>query len=96
VSKSLLTEKITIVWLVLTVLTGISWVMSDGTVPTEASATTYVAIGLFVLAFFKVRLVIMYFMEVHGAPWPLRILFEVWVLGIFLAVVRFYLQGASF
>ena len=93
---SILTEKITIVWIVLSLLTGISWVLSDGSGPTAGAGITYVAIGLFVLAFFKVRLVIMYFMEVLEAPRPLRYLFEVWVLGIFAAVVGLYLQGTQF
>ena len=94
--KSVLTEKITIVWIFLTLLTGISWILSDGSSPTDATAITYVAIGLFALAFFKVRLVIMYFMEVLDAPWALRSVFELWVIGIFLAVVGLYLQTAQF
>ena len=92
---SVLTEKISIVWLFLAALTGLSWLLADGYEPTDPQAFTYVAVGLFALAFFKVRLVIMYFMEVLDAPWALRGLFEVWVVGVFIAVVSFYLYGAQ-
>jgi len=95
IMTSVLTEKITLVWLFLAVLTGLSWLLADGLEPTNPAGFTYVAVGLFALAFFKVRLVIMYFMEVLDAPWILRGLFEVWTVGVFVAVVSFYLYGTQ-
>lgn len=37
-------------------------------------------IAALVLAFFKVRLVIMYFMEVRADPLAFRMIFETWLL----------------
>lgn len=35
-----------------------------------------------VLAFVKVRIVVMHFMEVGHAPWPFRLALECWIVGV--------------
>lgn len=91
--KSLFYSEVTGVWLLLTLLTGISWYLSGGSTPDNAGSYSYVTVGLFVLAFYKVRLVIMYFMEIATAPLPLRALFETWVLAVCGVVVTLYVRG---
>ena len=92
---SILNDKITYVWLLLAFLTGLSWLLADGYNPADPAAFTYVAVGLLALAFIKIRLVIMYFMEVRDAPWVLRGIFEVWVVAVFSGTVYLYLIGGS-
>ncbi len=94
--KSALTDKVTIIWLLLASLTGLSWMLGENQTFHSPEALAYMAVGLFALAFFKVRLVIMYFMEVLDAPRVLRGLFEAWVVVIFFAVVSSYLLGVQF
>jgi hypothetical protein len=46
----------------------------------------YISIGVLILSLFKVRLVIMHFMEIKSAPWLLRFAFEAWLLIMFLVI----------
>lgn len=91
---SLLNNRVTYVWFFLAILTALSWGLADGIEPTTVSGVKYLAVGLLALAFFKVRLVIMYFMEILNAPWLLRGLFEAWVILVFTVMCFLYLQGA--
>ena len=76
------------IWIVLMLATIATtwWLSKDG----FAAKTATVAI--FLIAAFKVRLVLMYFMELRHAPLPLRLLFEAWVLVATAAVLGIYLQ----
>jgi hypothetical protein len=56
-----------------------------------ASSGTRAAILMMVVAFFKVRLVILHFMEVRAAPASLRLLCEGWVFMTCSAILGFYL-----
>jgi len=70
-----------VVWLVLVTATLVSWSLR--------------AIGLAVLAvaFVKVRLVGLYFMELRTAPVPLRLAFEAWVVVVGAVLAGLYLLG---
>ncbi|MCY4426732.1 MAG: cytochrome C oxidase subunit IV family protein [Halieaceae bacterium] len=92
---SLINSKVTYVWCFLAVLTGVSWVLGDGYDPGTAEGYRYVTIALLVLAFFKTRLVIMYFMEVLNAPLPLRGIFEGWVIVVCGILITLYLTGGA-
>ena len=81
----------TYVWLLLAALTAVSWGLADGVVPNSASQMQWLAAALLLLAFFKVRLVIMHFMEVATAPLLLRFIFEAWVLVVCGAILVTYL-----
>ncbi len=91
--KAVLQSSVTLVWVVLMLATGLSWWLGtrpgSGAETGSASAT----IVLMLVAFFKVRLVIMYFMEVHGAPLPLRLACEGWVIATCGAILGFYLYS---
>ena len=91
--KSLLNDRVTFVWLILAALTAVSLLLADGAQPQTLNGMVYLSLGLLALAMFKVRLVIMHFMEVLHAPWLLRGIFEVWVVAVFIAMCVFYLQG---
>lgn len=79
----------TLVWAALiaaTILT--TWVLSKDTF----SATAGTALTL-ALAGWKVRLVILDFIELRHAPWPLRIAFEAWSIGVPVMIFGFYLAS---
>jgi hypothetical protein len=78
------------VWLLLLVVTLCSWesaVMAGG----RHIAATLVLL----LAFFKVRLVGLEFMELRSAPPPLHIAFEVWVVGVCVMLLGLYWQATG-
>jgi heme/copper-type cytochrome/quinol oxidase subunit 4 len=79
---------VSIVWIVLMVLTCAStWMLSK-----DAFSPLVATVGIFLIAAFKVRLVMLHFMELRTAPIPIRAVFEAWILvatgvilGIYLA-----------
>ncbi|MDO3402769.1 cytochrome C oxidase subunit IV family protein [Mycolicibacterium neoaurum] len=88
--KSLASRKVYIAWIVLVGLTIGSWGLSF----TRASADdgqAWVAIAIFALAAFKIRLVGLHFMELDNAPLPLRIAFEAFSLVLFGVLTACYL-----
>jgi hypothetical protein len=48
------------------------------------------AIAILVIAFVKIRFVGLYFMELRGAPAPLRIVFETYCLAVLLTLSAMY------
>lgn len=90
---SLLNDRVSYVWLILALLTGLSWLLADSLEPSTLKNAQLLAVGLLALAFFKIRLVILYFMEIQNAPWVLRGLFEAWVAIVFTGMCFLYLTG---
>ena len=89
--EQLIRTKITFIWGVLTALTITSWLLADGYETADAAIhNKYVSIGLFLIAFFKIRLVIMNFMEIDTAPVTLRILFESWMVIVCTTLIILY------
>jgi heme/copper-type cytochrome/quinol oxidase subunit 4 len=74
----------TAIWVLLVVATLASWWMAEGhTLPAQAATT-----AALLMAGFKVRLVLLYFMELRHAPLLWRAGFEAWLLvclGVILA-----------
>lgn len=93
--KALLRDSITPIWFLLMLLTIVSWFLgthqSDGAQQGDYTAV----IGIFVMAFYKVRLVIMHFMEVRNAPIPLRVFCEAWLVVVCGALIFLFLSGPS-
>lgn len=83
-------SKETVVWLILASMTFIAWVIGNKYGSLAPEAFKYMTLAVIALAFFKVRLVIMYFMEIESAPLPLRIIFEVWCVGFCIVVSVMY------
>lgn len=79
-------DRQTTVWMVLvaaTVLTAVVGLEQHG-------GSTAVGLVLLAIAFIKIRLVALHFMEVRDAPLPLRLLVEAYVGVTFVALVVIY------
>lgn len=79
-------DRQTTVWMVLvaaTVLTAVVGLEQHG-------GSTAVGLLLLAVAFIKIRLVALHFMEVRDAPLPLRVLVEAYVGVTFAALVVIY------
>ena len=90
-SSNVVRSGATLVWLALTVLTALSWYLAEDYGVQHAQALRAVTVALFVVAFFKVRLVVMHFMEIAEAPLALRAVFEAWVVIVCGVLVFLYL-----
>ena len=87
----MLNTKVTYIWLLLAFLTSVSWALGDGYAAGENNTHVYITVALLVLAFFKIRLIIMYFMEIQTAPVLMRALFEAWVVIVCSTLIFLYL-----
>jgi heme/copper-type cytochrome/quinol oxidase subunit 4 len=87
--KTLLRDRITIVWLSMIVATLGSWLLGVG----HELPATYAAISIIVIAFAKVHFVGLYFMELRSAPLALMAVFEVWVLVVAIVLIGLYLHA---
>jgi hypothetical protein len=76
-------RKLAAVWALLVVATITSWSLGGA------------AVAVLALAFVKVRLVGLHFMELRSAPVPLRLLFEGWVVVVCSVLIGLYLSGVS-
>lgn len=79
-------DRQTTVWMVLvgaTMLTAVVGLEQHG-------GSTAVGLLLLAVAFIKIRLVALHFMEVRDAPLPLRVLVEAYVGVTFVALVVIY------
>ena len=78
----------TMVWLFLMVATIATtwWLSKDGFSPIVGT------VAIFAIAAFKVRLVLLHFMELKHAPLPWRLIFEAWVLLATAAIIGIYLS----
>lgn len=86
-------KTVTIVWLALCALSiGALFVGTDAA-SISARYASYSAVAVLAISLFKVRLVILHFMEVAHAPLPLRLVFEGWLLCAMIGfTVLFYLD----
>lgn len=87
-----LSSGITIVWLVLFAATALSWFLA----PVDTKLTSLVpGIAILSIAFIKVRLILLYFMELKFAPQPWRGMFEFWILVAWVALIYLYIVGTG-
>ena len=91
--KALLNTKVTYIWCLLVLLTIVSWWLGDGYRPDNVALVKFATIGLFLLAFFKIRLIVMNFMEISTAPIPLRVIFEAYVIVVCTVILCLYMTG---
>ncbi len=76
------------IWLILMVATcATTWWLSKDSVSAQVGTMAIVLI-----AAFKIRLVLLHFMELRHAPTPWRLIFEAWVLIATAAILGLYLQ----
>jgi hypothetical protein len=79
-----MTRRVTLVWMLLLGITFASFVVGIEQGAGVAPAAAMVIIGL---ALCKVRLIGIHFMDVRVAPRPLRLIFEAYVLAVFITLV---------
>ena len=91
----IINSRVSYVWLFLAALTGATWLLGDGYNPERLDLFKVVTICLLILAFFKIRLVIIHFMEIGSAPMPLRLIFDAWVILVCVLLILMYLFGMS-
>lgn len=76
------------IWLILMVATcATTWWLSKDSVSAEVGT-----VAIVLIAAFKIRFVLLHFMELRHAPTPWRLIFEAWVLIATAAILGFYLQ----
>jgi Prokaryotic Cytochrome C oxidase subunit IV len=88
--QKVLASSATIVWVLLLAATIASWRLGGEPSAENLTPNGISAIAL-VIAFFKVRLVLIHFMELKDAPWGWRAIYEAWVLLVCGALVFLYL-----
>jgi hypothetical protein len=80
--------RITIIWLLLVLMTCLSWEAVQGmgwlADPRIAAST------VMIVAFVKARFILLDFMELRDAPLPLRLFAEAWVTIVCLAILAMY------
>jgi caa(3)-type oxidase subunit IV len=85
----LLRTRVTAVWFVLIAATLVSWWLgTDHGFGSDHRAASVVVLGV---AFFKARLVGLYFMDLRGAPLALRGIFEAYCLLVCGLVIGMFL-----
>lgn len=77
-------RRITVIWLLLVLATAVSWSVTHDVGGLGVRAATGAAL---VMAFVKVRFVVLDFMELRTSPWPYRLFFEAWIVGIGAALI---------
>jgi len=87
---SMLRHRTTAIWLLLVLATGASWGLGS---ETRDHASTAAATTLMLVAFIKVRLVGLHFMDLRSAPLALRLVFEAYVVAAFTVVIVMYLAS---
>lgn len=86
--NQLLDRRVTVAWLALVAATLISlWVGTDHGEDGARAA----GVGLVVVAFVKIRIIGMHFMDLREAPLPLRLLFESWCALVCAGIIVAYL-----
>ncbi|MFI5720664.1 cytochrome C oxidase subunit IV family protein [Nocardia sp. NPDC051750] len=84
-------QATTTVWLLLSVITLLSWALAPGHGETPVSPSTPITVLVVLLGVVKGRLIVGYFMEVRTAPRRLRIATDAWLVVLWGAVLGIYL-----
>jgi heme/copper-type cytochrome/quinol oxidase subunit 4 len=88
---SVLRERVTVVWLSLMVLTCVTtWGLSK-----DLFSPTVAVVGIFLIAAFKVRFVMLDFMELRDAPIPARVAFEAWPVVVAAMILGFWFASSA-
>lgn len=93
--KTAFERTCTIVWVVMLVLTVVSGLLSEGIPSSLGLSQSATVITLLGIAFFKVRLVIIHFMEIGHAALPLRLVLEAWIILTFSVLLFLYFLPSS-
>ncbi len=77
----------TAVWLLLVAMTVVSWTIAAFTGSNDGGGATN--LSLILIAFIKVRFIMLYFMEVRHGPFLLRLSCEAWLAIAALGLIAF-------
>ncbi len=89
---TLLRTRTTLIWFILVAATFLSWEMGHGIGLHDIHQASA---AIIVVAFVKVRFVILDFMEIRHAPIWMRIVGETWCVVVCSVLVVLYLRGAG-
>jgi hypothetical protein len=84
-------RRITYVWLVLSAVTVVTWLLGHAEQRYGRTATTAVAMVVLAIAMGKAYLIIRHFMEVRSGPRWLRVFIDVWIVTLWGTIVGIYL-----
>ncbi|MEZ0052341.1 hypothetical protein ABIA30_003359 [Mycobacterium sp. MAA66] len=84
-------RAVTYAWIALCVITIASWWLAPEHSGHTAEPSTQITVAVILLGFIKGRLVIRYFMEVRTAPRWLKVFTDVWLTGLWCAILVIYL-----
>ncbi len=90
--SSLIFSRVTLVWFLLVAATAISWEMGHGV---GFKDLHHASTAIIVIAFIKVRYVILDFMEIRHAPIWMRAVGVAWVVVVCTVLVVLYWNGVS-
>jgi Prokaryotic Cytochrome C oxidase subunit IV len=85
-------KRLTLLWCALVGVTLVSWQSAHGV--SWLHDHRFAIAGILVLAFIKVRIVILDFMEVRHAPIGLRLALEAWVVLVCAMMIGMAVQSA--
>lgn len=86
-------SRLGMVWLFLIGATLLSWWLGTDHGLSSGDDHRFASIVIIAVAFVKLRLVGLYFMELRDAPLALRTIFEIWCVAVFALVTGMYLAG---
>jgi cytochrome c oxidase subunit IV len=92
--RSYIRNRLTYIWLFLSIITIISWWTGSGHGATFQHASVPVTAVVLMIALIKTRFVIRNYMEVRWAPSWLRLTCDAWLLCLFGMFVCFYWLGS--
>ena len=84
-------SRISLVWLLLVAATALAWQLGHGA---GFDNRHYANTAILIVAFIKVRYVILEFMEIRGAPRFMRLIAELWVIAVCAVLIALYWFGA--
>ena len=84
-------RRITYVWLVLSAVTVVTWLLGHAEQRYGRTATAAVAMVVLTIAMGKAYLIIRHFMEVRSGPRWLRVFIDVWIVTLWGTIVGIYL-----
>jgi hypothetical protein len=85
------TKRITYVWMALSAVTIVTWLLGHAEQGYGHNATVAVALAILAIAFCKVFLIIRHFMEVRSGPPWLRVFVDAWAVVLAGMIVAVYL-----
>lgn len=88
----LIFHRATAVWLLLVGATGLSWEFGHGF--GFGTDFRYGTLAVVIIAFIKLRIVFLEFMELRHAPLRLRLAFEAWTVVVCASVLILYWSGS--